>query len=38
VDVYFGPEAVTGMDINWVQTLRGKGWFMILQLYGPAFG
>jgi hypothetical protein len=35
VDVYFGPEAPAGKDNNWVQTIPGKGWFMILRLYGP---
>jgi hypothetical protein len=35
VDVYFGPRAPAGMENNWVQTLPGKGWFMILRLYGP---
>lgn len=35
VDVWFGPEAPKGMESNWVQTLPGKGWFMILRLYGP---
>ena len=35
VDVYFGPEAPKGYENNWVQTLPGKGWFMILRLYGP---
>ena len=20
---------------NWVQTIHGKGWFMMLRLYGP---
>jgi hypothetical protein len=35
VDVYFGPEAPQGKESNWVQTLPGKGWFMILRLYGP---
>jgi len=35
VDVYFGPNAPTGMKTNWVQTIPGKGWFMILRLYGP---
>ena len=35
VDVYFGPKAPTGYEHNWVQTLPGKGWFMILRLYGP---
>jgi hypothetical protein len=35
VDVYFGPKAPVGMEQNWVQTIPGKGWFMILRLYGP---
>jgi hypothetical protein len=35
VDVYFGPKAPTGKENNWVQTIPGKGWFMILRLYGP---
>ena len=35
VDVWFGPKAPPGMEKNWVQTIPGKGWFMILRLYGP---
>ena len=35
VDVYFGPKAPAGYENNWVQTIPGKGWFMILRLYGP---
>jgi hypothetical protein len=35
VDVYFRPEAPDGKESNWVQTIPGKGWFMILRLYGP---
>ncbi|HEY7030400.1 MAG TPA: DUF1214 domain-containing protein [Thermomicrobiales bacterium] len=35
VDVYFGPEAPAGYEHNWVQTIPGKGWFVILRLYGP---
>ncbi len=35
VDVYFGPQAPAGFEDNWVQTIPGKGWFMILRLYGP---
>jgi len=35
VDVYFGPKAPPGLVHNWVQTIPGKGWFMILRLYGP---
>ena len=35
VDVYFGPRAPTRFENNWVQTIPGKGWFVILRLYGP---
>jgi hypothetical protein len=35
VDVYFGPTPPAGKENNWVQTIPGKGWFMILRLYGP---
>ena len=35
VDVYFGPKAPASFENNWVQTIPGKGWFMILRLYGP---
>lgn len=35
VDVWFGPKAPAGKESNWVQTIPGKGWFMILRLYGP---
>jgi hypothetical protein len=35
VDVWFGPTAPAGKESNWVQTIPGKSWFMILRLYGP---
>lgn len=35
VDVYFGPEAPSGMEHNWIQTRPGKGWNMLFRLYGP---
>lgn len=35
VDVWFGPQAPEGKASNWIQTIPGKGWFMILRLYGP---
>ena len=35
VDVYFGPKAPDGKENNWVQTMPGKGWNIILRLYGP---
>lgn len=35
VDLYFGPKAPAGKEKNWIQTVPGKGWFVILRLYGP---
>jgi hypothetical protein len=35
VDVYFGPESPPGKEANWIQTIPGKGWWIILRLYGP---
>lgn len=35
VDIYFGPEAPAGKENNWIQTVPGKGFFLILRLYGP---
>ena len=35
VDVWFGPTAPKGHEANWVQTVPGKGWNIILRLYGP---
>ncbi len=34
-DIYIGPEAPAGKDDNWIQTVPGKGWFIILRLYSP---
>src|SRR5262249_61526071 len=35
VTVWFGPKAPTGKENNWVQTMPGKGWNVLLRLYGP---
>jgi len=35
VDVWFGPTALKGHEANWVQTVPGKGWNVLLRLYGP---
>jgi hypothetical protein len=35
VDLYFGPTAPDGKDANWIQTVPGKGWMVLLRLYGP---
>jgi hypothetical protein len=34
IDIYFGPEKPKGAD-NWLKTVRGKAWFILLRLYGP---
>jgi hypothetical protein len=33
--VYFGPTAPEGQESNWVQTMPGKGFNVLLRLYGP---
>lgn len=35
VTLYFGPQAPSGKEQNWIETIPGKGWFTILRLYGP---
>lgn len=35
VTVWFGPKAPAGQEHNWVQTMPGKGWNVLLRLYGP---
>lgn len=35
VDLYFGPKAPPGKESNWVQTVPGKSWNVLLRLYGP---
>lgn len=35
VDIWFGPKPPPGKEANWVQTVPGKGWFIMLRIYGP---
>ena len=35
VTIYFSPEAPTGQENNWVQTMPNKGFHCLLRLYGP---
>lgn len=35
IDLYFGPKAPAGKEANWIQTVPGKGWYVLLRLYGP---
>jgi hypothetical protein len=34
-DLYLGPQAPKGKAGNWLATVPGKGYFVILRLYGP---
>jgi len=34
-DIYFGPKTPEGKEKNWIQTVPGKGFMLILRLYGP---
>ena len=34
-DVYFGPKPPKGFEKNWLQTIPGKSWFVVLRMYGP---
>ncbi|WP_136481903.1 DUF1254 domain-containing protein [Cognatitamlana onchidii] len=33
--IWFGPKAPEGHENNWVQTMTGKGYSVLLRLYGP---
>jgi hypothetical protein len=34
-NIYFAPKAPAGKEDNWLQTVPGKSWFVILRMYGP---
>lgn len=34
IDIWFGPKAPEGKEPNWVQTVPGQGWNVVLRLYG----
>ena len=33
--IYFAPKAPKGFKSNWVETIPGKSWFVILRMYSP---
>jgi len=37
ITLYFGPtnNASEGKEANWLQSVPGKGWFVLFRLYGP---
>jgi hypothetical protein len=34
-DLSFGPTAPAGKERNWLATVPGRGYFVVLRLYGP---
>jgi len=34
-DIYFGPSVPKGHEKNWLRTVPGKGYFVMVRLYGP---
>jgi hypothetical protein len=34
-DLYFGPNAPSGHEGQWIKTIPGKGWFVYFRVYGP---
>lgn len=34
-DIYFAPKPPEGKEGNWLQTIPGKSWLIILRMYGP---
>ena len=35
VDIWFAPKAPKGKEKNWIKTIPGEGWEILLRLYGP---
>jgi len=35
IDIWFAPKAPKGKEKNWIKTVPGEGWEILLRLYGP---
>ncbi|MGB3712832.1 MAG: DUF1254 domain-containing protein [Candidatus Promineifilaceae bacterium] len=35
LDLFFGPAAPAGKEVNWIPTAAGKAWFPYFRLYSP---
>jgi hypothetical protein len=35
VDLYFAPKAPARHENNWIETIPGKAWMVLIRLYGP---
>lgn len=38
VELYFGPQAPSGKEGQWIKTTSGNGWFAYIRIYGPQQG
>ena len=34
-DMYFGPTAPSGQESNWIETVPGRGFYLMFRLYSP---
>jgi len=35
IDIYAGPKAPKGFEMNWIPTVSGKNWFAYFRFYNP---
>ncbi len=35
LDLYFGPEPPAGQEINWIETIPGRGFYPMFRFYSP---
>jgi hypothetical protein len=33
--MYFGPTAPSGQESNWIETVPGRGFYLMFRLYSP---
>jgi hypothetical protein len=36
--MYFGPTAPAGQKSNWIETVPGRGFYVMFRLYSPTEG
>ena len=35
LDLYFGPDMTGGEESNWIETVPGRGYYMMFRFYSP---
>lgn len=38
LELYFGPKAPAGQEANWIETVPGKGFYLMMRFYTPKAG